>query len=160
MKWVNFCAFWGPKSAPILIFGVEYLWDPHHEGPHHKAPRPTTHHKGSHPLCSWGAPRSIKGGSPVGAAPRGPGWVFLYSYPKQGPGDLVRAGRWWANLPMKALLICNFLTKTPLFALFLATANREKSIKQIIVAVFFIWQVRFLSDPGPIIVYPCHLLTD
>ena len=96
------------------------------------------HHppQGDHPLCSWGAPS--------GGAPRGPGWVFLYSYPKQGPGDLVGAGRWWANLPMKALLICNFLTKTPLFALYSATANGEKSIKEIIVVVSFIWQVCFL----------------
>ena len=40
--------------------------------------------------------------------------------------------------------ICNFLTKTPLFALFAATANWEKSIKQIICAVSSTWQVRFL----------------
>ena len=41
--------------------------------------RPTTRHKGRHFLCYWGAPR-------------GGGGVFLYSYPKQGPGDLVGGG--------------------------------------------------------------------
>ena len=120
LKWVNFCAFWGPKSAPILIFGVEYLWEPHHEGPHHKAPRPTTHHKGT----TLYAP----GGPPVGAPLVVLGGLFFILIRSRG----------------LALLICNFLTKTPLFALYSATANGEKSIKEIIVAVSFIWQVCFL----------------